>query len=86
MDKQQVATTEARVLEILERVTGTDQVRRDLDLELFDLGVLDSLSLVELLLALSDEFGVDISPAEIERPQWASPRKIVAYMQKRLGA
>jgi len=77
--------TSADVMNILERVTGTDQVRRNPDLALFDLDILDSLGTVELIVALSEKFGVEISPAEIERQQWASPRKIIAYMEKRVG-
>jgi D-alanine--poly(phosphoribitol) ligase subunit 2 len=77
--------TSADVMNILERVTGTDQVRRNPDLALFDLDILDSLGTVELIVALSEKFGVDISPAEIERQQWASPRKIIAYMEGRVG-
>ncbi len=86
METPQIATTESRILSILERVIGTDQVRRDLDLALFDQGLLDSLGLVELMLAVSDEFGIDISPAEIERSQWASPRHIIRYIQERIEA
>ncbi len=77
--------TSTDVLNILEQVTGTDQVRRDPDLALFDLDILDSLGTVELIVALSEKFGVEISPAEIERQQWASPRKIIAYMEERVG-
>ena len=72
-------------MNILEHVTGTDQVRRNPDLALFDLDILDSLGTVELIVALSEKFGVEISPAEIERQQWASPRKIIAYMEERVG-
>ncbi len=78
-------STSTDVLNILEQVTGTDQVRRNPDLALFDLDILDSLGTVELIVALSEKFGVEISPAEIERQQWASPRKIVAYMEERVG-
>ncbi len=77
--------TSTDVMNILERVTGTDQVRRNPDLALFDLDLLDSLGTVELIVALSEKFGVEISPAEIERQQWASPRKIIAYMEARVG-
>ncbi len=77
--------TSTDVLSILEQITGTDQVRRTPDLALFDLDILDSLGTVELIVALSEKFGVDISPAEIERQQWASPRKIIAYMEERVG-
>ncbi len=78
-------TTASRVVAALQSVSGTDQVSRDPDLALFDLDVLDSLGMVELMVALSEEFGVPISPAEIEREQWATPRRIVAYMEKRVG-
>ncbi len=77
--------TSIDVLNILERVTGTDQVRRNPDLALFDLDILDSLGTVELIVALSEKFGVEISPAEVERQQWASPRKIIAFMEERVG-
>ena len=78
-------TIAAEIMDILEQVTGTDQVRRDPGLALFDLGILDSLGTVEVMVALSDKFSVDISPAEIEREQWATPAKIIAYVEERLG-
>jgi D-alanine--poly(phosphoribitol) ligase subunit 2 len=75
-----------KVLNILADVAETAEVQENPDLQLFDLGVLDSLKAVELMLALSDEFGMEISPAEFEREQWATPKRIVAYMERRLGA
>jgi D-alanine--poly(phosphoribitol) ligase subunit 2 len=80
-----IMSTEAGVLSILQQITGTDQVQRDLDLPLFDRHVLDSLGMVELMIRLSEEFKVDISPAEIDRTQWASPRLIIEDMQRRVG-
>ncbi len=73
------------VLSALETVTRTGEVRRDLDVELFELDLLDSLGIVELMVALSDEFGLELSPTEIERAEWATPRKIVAYVESRVG-
>jgi D-alanine--poly(phosphoribitol) ligase subunit 2 len=80
-----MTTIADEVLDILEQVTGANQVRRDLDLALFDLDILDSLGTVEVIVALSDKFGIEISPAELEREQWATPRKIIAYMEERVG-
>ena len=73
-----------RVIRILADITETREVERTPDLALFDLGVLDSLKTVELMVALSEEFGVQISPAEFEREQWATPRRIVALLTSRL--
>jgi D-alanine--poly(phosphoribitol) ligase subunit 2 len=74
------------VLRILTGIADTDEVRENPDLPLYDLAVLDSLKTVELMVALSEEFGVEISPAEFERAQWATPRRIVAYMESRVSA
>lgn len=74
-----------RTLSILETITETDEVRRNSELKLFDNGVLDSLGMVELIVALSKEFGVDISPLEIERQDWETPHKICVYMEGRAG-
>lgn len=74
---------EPQVFDALEKITGTDQVRLDPDLALFDQGLLDSLGLVELIVALDERLGIEISPAEIERSQWATPRRIIAYLERR---
>ena len=72
-----------RVISLLAGIGEAREVEEDPDMDLFDLGVLDSLKLVELMVALSEEFGVDISPAEFEREQWATPGRIVAYITSR---
>ena len=77
-------TIEDKVLDTLTNITDSEEVRHNLDLALFDLGVLDSFGMVELIMWLSDDFGLKISPAEINRDDWSSPRKIIAYVQQRL--
>ena len=71
------------VLNELEKVTGTDQVRKDLNLDLFGEKILDSFGTVELIVALSDSLGIEISPGQIDRELWASPQKIIAYFEER---
>jgi D-alanine--poly(phosphoribitol) ligase subunit 2 len=73
-----------KVLQLLASVAETDEVRSNLDLPLYDHQVLDSMKTVELIVALEGEFGLEISPAEFERENWATPRKIVADIQHRL--
>jgi D-alanine--poly(phosphoribitol) ligase subunit 2 len=72
------------VLDELARITESEEVRQDLDLELFDEDVLDSLGLVELIVALGERFHLDISPAQVDRDGWATPRKIIADIETRL--
>lgn len=74
-----------RVLSALQTVTRTPEVYHDLDLELFELGLLDSLGVVELMVLLADHIGLEVSPAEFDRDEWATPRKIVAFVESRSG-
>jgi len=71
------------VLNELEKVTGTDQVRKDLNLDLFGEKILDSFGTVELIVALSDSLHTEVSPGEIDRELWATPSKIIAYFEER---
>jgi D-alanine--poly(phosphoribitol) ligase subunit 2 len=79
-------STAEQVLSVLSTVVESDEVVRNPDLPLYDLQLLDSLKTVELIVSLAERFQVDISPAEVERQQWATPRKIIAYMEQRLAA
>jgi len=75
----------AKVLEVLKTVAETDEVERNLDLPLYDSQVLDSMKTVDLIVAITQEFGVDISPAEFEREKWATPRLNIADIETRLA-
>jgi D-alanine--poly(phosphoribitol) ligase subunit 2 len=77
-------STSAIVLDELARITESEEVRQNLDLELFDEAVLDSLGMVELIVALGELFHLDISPAQVDRKMWATPRKIIADIETRL--
>jgi D-alanine--poly(phosphoribitol) ligase subunit 2 len=79
------AETTDKILDVLANVAETDEVRSNPDLALYDLQILDSMKTVELMVALSNEVGVDVSPAEFERENWATPRKLVADVLGRLG-
>jgi D-alanine--poly(phosphoribitol) ligase subunit 2 len=78
-------TTE-KILGILAEVAETDEVRSQPDLALYDLQILDSMKTVQLIVALGQEIGVEISPAEFEREAWATPRLLVADVLRRLIA
>jgi D-alanine--poly(phosphoribitol) ligase subunit 2 len=71
------------VLNELAKISETEEVRQNLDLALFDEGVLDSLGMVELIVALGEIFHLEISPAQVDRKMWATPRKIVADIEAR---
>jgi D-alanine--poly(phosphoribitol) ligase subunit 2 len=73
-----------KVLSKLEAITGTDEVRKNPVIDLFGEKILDSFGTVELIVALSDELGIEISPGQVDRQSWATPRKIIADMEEKL--
>ena len=79
-------TTQDIILDELEKVTGTDEVRKDLDLALFDEQILDSLGTVELIVSLGDMFHIDLTPGMVDRKMWATPRKIISDIEVRIKA
>jgi D-alanine--poly(phosphoribitol) ligase subunit 2 len=78
-------STQELVLNELAKISETEEVRQNLDLALFDEDVLDSLGMVELIVALGEIFQLDITPAQVDRKMWATPRKIIADIETRLG-
>ena len=80
-----MGTTE-RVISIIARVTDSDEAERDPEVQLYKRGLLDSMGTVELLVELSREFDVALSPTEVDRELWATPTRIARYVESRLGA
>jgi D-alanine--poly(phosphoribitol) ligase subunit 2 len=74
-----------RVVDVLKAVSETDEVEKNPDLPLYELQILDSMKTVQLIVAFSQEFGIDISPAEFERERWATPRMIVADIESKMS-
>jgi D-alanine--poly(phosphoribitol) ligase subunit 2 len=74
---------ENKILDILEDVCGTDEIKEDRDINLFKSGLLDSLGVTALLVELDEEMGVHIAPTEITRFDIETPNKIIEYIAKR---
>ncbi len=75
---------EKKTLDMLEEVCGDEEVRDHRDEDLFELGFLDSMAAVELLVDIEDEFGVSIAPTEVERDQMNTVNLIIARIEERL--
>jgi D-alanine--poly(phosphoribitol) ligase subunit 2 len=74
-----------RVLAVIARVAQNDEVVANPDVHLYETGLIDSFGTVELMVALGEEFGTEFSPAEFDPEAWATPNKIVALVEERLG-
>ncbi|WEG74288.1 D-alanine--poly(phosphoribitol) ligase subunit DltC [Vagococcus intermedius] len=65
------------ILDILEELTGTDEVKDNLEVDLFEEGLLDSLGTVQLLVELEGQCGVTVPVSEFDRDEWTTPQKII---------
>ena len=74
-----------RVLQVLARVTEDDRVLSELDLAIYERQMIDSLGTVELIVGLSEAFDLDISPADVDLKDWATPRLLMADVKRRLS-
>lgn len=69
------------VLSILEEVCETDAVRDNLDIELFNEGLLDSFGTVALLVTIEERLGIMVGISEFDRELWATPNKIIHLLE-----
>lgn len=67
---------EEKLLEILVGICDDESIRKDKDMDLIEEGLLDSLDIVELLIAIEDKFGITLSPTEYEKEELSTVRKI----------
>ena len=78
-------TTE-ELLDLLADIAGTSEVRKNPQLALYDAQVLDSMRTVDLILALDERYGIQVSPADFDRDAWATPEKFVNDVKSRQPA
>ena len=74
-----------QIIEMLNEICGADPGEILPDTALFDVGILDSFGLVQLIVALEEGFGVALDPAVLERSQMATPDAIAATVQAAKG-
>lgn len=74
-----------RILDILAELCADDIVKEDLDIDLREEGLIDSLDYIELLAQIEEEFGLVLSPSELTREEMSTPRKILKTITDRYG-
>ena len=74
-----------KVLDMFEEVIGTDEIREDLDLNLFDAGLLDSLGIIEMLLKIEEVFGLKLQPTDLERSDMATVNNLTAFLERKIN-
>ena len=79
--KQKVIDT---VLNLLEEICGDDVIRSDMDINLLEEDLIDSLDYTELLVGIEDALGVVMAPSELKREEMDTPNKTIEQVMKRI--
>ena len=81
MNKEMVQT---KILDILEEICADEIVKKELDINLLEEGLIDSLDYIELLINIEEAFDIVMSPTEFTREEMDTPRKIIQQVETRL--
>ena len=73
-----------QVLEMLEEICEDEVVREDLDINMKEEGLMDSLAFVEMLVRIEENFGLSIAPTEVTYEEIDTPNKVISYIENRL--
>ena len=74
---------EERILSILEEICEDEVVREDLDINMKEEGLMDSLAFVEMLVKIEEIFGLSIAPTEVTYEEIDTPNKVISYIENR---
>ena len=71
-----------KVLQVIEEVCQDDVVKEELDLDLFDSGLIDSFGTVELLVKFEEQLEINVPITEFDRDTWNTPNAIVERLNE----
>ena len=71
------------VIGIFEDVLGCDEIREDLDLDLFEAELLDSLAIIEVLLEIEERLGITLQPTDLEKRDMATVNNLTKFLEAR---
>ena len=72
-----------QVLEMLEEICEDEVVRENLDVNMKEEGLMDSLAFVEMLVKIEEIFGLSIAPTEVTYEEIDTPNKVISYIENR---
>ena len=70
-----------QIVDILAEATGED-FSDNMDQELYESGIMDSMTTVQMLLTLQETFDITVQVSEFNRDDWNTPNKLVEQVKK----
>lgn len=73
---------EDKIIEIIEELTDYKNLKDNIDIDLLENEILDSLAFIELISVLEDEYNIEIQPTQVDPDTWRSVKNICDLVQK----
>lgn len=72
-----------KVIDLINEVCNDSKiVRENPNVDLFETGLLDSMSFLELLTAIEEEYDIEIDPADATKTKLGTPKAICDYVEE----
>ena len=71
-------------LDIMEEICETDEIREDLDLDLMDAGLIDSLSTINVNLLIEDKHGLKLQPTDFTKEDISTVNNFISFLERKV--
>ena len=72
------------VLEIIIKLTGYEDLRKNINIDLIKEDVLDSLAFIQLISELEEKYDIEIQPTQVSVDTWKSVDRIVEMVKEKI--
>lgn len=71
-------------LEIMEKACETDEIKEDLDMDLFEAGLIDSLSTLNIIVLIEEKLNIRLQPTDFEKINISTVNNFKAFLEKKV--
>ena len=76
---------EDKIIDIIVEICEDESIRDNLEIDLIENELLDSLAFITLLSRLEEEFDIEIQPTQISGDTWRSVKSIIELVESYIG-
>lgn len=73
------------IIDIIIKVTNYTNLKENIEIDLIQNEILDSLAFIELITELEETFAIEIQPTQIPSDTWRSVEKIVKMIEGKIN-
>lgn len=74
---------EAMAVEILEKAADTDGLAEEMELDLFEAGLLDSLSVISIIIMIEEKIGKVLVPTDFVQKDISTVREFARFLMEK---